>query len=432
MESVNMELSIKNIGKIESADIKLDGITVICGENNTGKSTIGKVLFSYFNSMCDFENKIREQRRKEIKACASKYSTDNTGFFSAWITKAMEQFIFFDTDAPTIENIKEILNNHPNIKNRKALAEDIYSILNMPNESLMNEYIFRYFISVFNGQIRNENAGSRQQGIIRSVFKNGTNTINFLTSKCKLNQEVPIIHCAYYINNPFVVDYLNLPQLNVPALNELERNIIDAINSAQMELSVDKMADIFDAVANKDKLEEIRKLISRAYTGKTIRKNGLYFYHEGEENDDNAIDIDFRNLSTGLKSFALIERLLESGKLKSKDVLILDEPEIHLHPEWQLIYAELIVLIQKTFDLTILLVTHSFHFLESLEFFINKYDIAERGNFYTPKKSKNGFIITETDDALYDSMKSLSDPSFKLADMKFELEMEQNNEAETD
>lgn len=421
-----MKLSIKNIGKIESADIKLDGITVICGENNTGKSTVGKVLFAYFNSMCDFESKIIEQRKKEVRACASKYSTDNIGFFSAWITKAMEPFIFFETDAPTIENIKEVLNNHPNIKNRKALAEDIYSILNMPNESLMNEYIFRYFISVFNGQIRNENSGSRQQGIIKSVFKNGTNTINFLTSKCKLNQEVPVIHCAYYINNPFVVDYLNLPQLNTPALNELERNIIDAINSAQMEQSIDKMTDIFDAVANKDKLEEIRSLISRAYNGKTIRKNGLYFYHEGK------VDIDFRNLSTGLKSFALIERLLESGKLKSKDVLILDEPEIHLHPEWQLIYAELIVLLQKTFDLTILLVTHSFHFLKSLKFFIDKYDITKRGNFYTPQKSKNGFIISKLDNTLYDLMKNLSKPSFDLEDKKFEFEVERNNETETD
>ncbi|MDE6540213.1 MAG: ATP-binding protein, partial [Ruminococcus sp.] len=230
---------------------------------------------------------------------------------------------------------------------------------------------------------------------------------------------------------PFIIDYLNIPQLNISALSELDRNIIDTINSAQMEQSIDKMADIFDAVANKDKLEEIKKLISRAYTGRTIRKNGLYFYHEGEEDDNKAIDIDFRNLSTGLKSFALIERLLESGKLKSKDVLILDEPEIHLHPEWQLIYAELIVLLQKTFDLTILLVTHSFHFLESLEFFMNKYNIAERGNFYTPQKSDYGFIITETDDALYDSMDSLSKSSFDLARLKMEFEMEHNDD-ETD
>ena len=40
-----MKLSINNFAKIKQADIIIDGITVIAGENNTGKSTVGKVLF---------------------------------------------------------------------------------------------------------------------------------------------------------------------------------------------------------------------------------------------------------------------------------------------------------------------------------------------------------------------------------------------------
>ena len=52
-----MNLKIKNFGKITNADIKLDGITVICGNNNTGKSTVGKALFSFYNSLYDYKNK---------------------------------------------------------------------------------------------------------------------------------------------------------------------------------------------------------------------------------------------------------------------------------------------------------------------------------------------------------------------------------------
>lgn len=37
-----MKITIENIMKIEHSDILLDGITVIAGENNTGKSTVGK------------------------------------------------------------------------------------------------------------------------------------------------------------------------------------------------------------------------------------------------------------------------------------------------------------------------------------------------------------------------------------------------------
>ena len=61
-----MRLNIKNFAKIKEADIIIDGITVIAGENNTGKSTVGKVLFSLFNSLQDIDNKILDDRAAAI------------------------------------------------------------------------------------------------------------------------------------------------------------------------------------------------------------------------------------------------------------------------------------------------------------------------------------------------------------------------------
>ena len=57
-----MKLSISNFAKIDKADITIDGITVIAGENNTGKSTIGKILFSVFNSLQNINEKLYKQR----------------------------------------------------------------------------------------------------------------------------------------------------------------------------------------------------------------------------------------------------------------------------------------------------------------------------------------------------------------------------------
>lgn len=62
-----MKLRIKNFAKIEDADINIDGITVIAGENNTGKSTVGKIFFSLFNSLSNVDEKILEERLKEIE-----------------------------------------------------------------------------------------------------------------------------------------------------------------------------------------------------------------------------------------------------------------------------------------------------------------------------------------------------------------------------
>lgn len=59
-----MKISLKNIGKIKNSDIEINGITVIAGENDSGKSTIGKALFSIFNGFYNIEEKLRDEKRK--------------------------------------------------------------------------------------------------------------------------------------------------------------------------------------------------------------------------------------------------------------------------------------------------------------------------------------------------------------------------------
>ena len=48
-----MKLKLKNIGKIESANIDIEGITVIAGLNCTGKSTINHTLFTALQSLSE-------------------------------------------------------------------------------------------------------------------------------------------------------------------------------------------------------------------------------------------------------------------------------------------------------------------------------------------------------------------------------------------
>ena len=55
-----MRFSIENIGAIDSATVDIDGITIIAGENNVGKSTIGKAMFAFLRDMNDWK-KIYDQ-----------------------------------------------------------------------------------------------------------------------------------------------------------------------------------------------------------------------------------------------------------------------------------------------------------------------------------------------------------------------------------
>ena len=61
-----MKLYLENFAKIKKADIELNGITVIAGENNTGKSTIGKALYCIFNSFYDLDKKLNNEKVNKI------------------------------------------------------------------------------------------------------------------------------------------------------------------------------------------------------------------------------------------------------------------------------------------------------------------------------------------------------------------------------
>lgn len=110
---------------------------------------------------------------------------------------------------------------------------------------------------------------------------------------------------------------------------------------------------IVDKTLVEEKLEIIYKMLSNAINGKIIKKENDFYLAF----DNITEPISIHNISAGLKSFTIIKMMLEEGILKEKDILVLDEPEIHLHPKWQLLYAEIIVLIQKVFNLHIVITT---------------------------------------------------------------------------
>ena len=60
-----MKIKIHNVGKLADATVEIDGITVIAGENDTGKSSVSKALYSVFSSFYHFNKSIYSQKRKD-------------------------------------------------------------------------------------------------------------------------------------------------------------------------------------------------------------------------------------------------------------------------------------------------------------------------------------------------------------------------------
>lgn len=419
-----MNIKIKNFGAIVDADVKLDGITVICGDNNTGKSTVGKALFAFYNLLYDLNNKITSIKTSQIRKFLSPYafSLDERNEYRFRNDEDLEEFPF--DGKISVDELKNYIDKHIEFSTGKKVTKKslipLADALNVPVSEIVNELALRNFNSVMNGQIKNIN-NPNKDGSITVAFSqridDNQNTISFTESTCNCDKiEVPIHHAAYYIRNPFVLDWLNnLNRTNVlGSMNPMDRNTVRAIVQTQDDINDNPIINVIDSVRYKNELESIRKIIKRAYTGNTVIDNGRYFYIE------NGKKIDFRNLSGGLKSFALIERMLAIGVLKREDILILDNPETYLHSEWQIIYTELIVALQKYLGLKILITTHSFQFLESIYYYMEKYDIGNKGNCYISVQVENGYKIIDAPDNLTKVRKSLKNGMCKLVDMKLD------------
>lgn len=72
-----MIFSINNIGIIKRADVKVDGLTVISGANNSGKTTVGKALYSVVSATEDLSKKqqldMAEAVHNRIRKIAQSY-----------------------------------------------------------------------------------------------------------------------------------------------------------------------------------------------------------------------------------------------------------------------------------------------------------------------------------------------------------------------
>ena len=127
------------------------------------------------------------------------------------------------------------------------------------------------------------------------------------------------------------------------------------------------------------------------------------------------------NLSTGMKSFVILKMLLEKGSLSEKDVVILDEPEIHLHPQWQIAYAELLVLLQKQFDLSVVVTTHSPYFVDAINLFSCKYATDSSVNYYISSVDNNRVNMKNVTDNIEEIYKKMVSPIEALDTLRYEL-----------
>ncbi len=271
-----MELQLKNIGMIKEANVKIDGLTVIAGENDTGKSTVAKVLYH------SLENK--------------KSSTNiEKEFHFPLIFPEMLQLA--DTEGSSFSVI-------PSYE-----SEEI--------SSYQPIFIETPLIWLFTDFFRDVALIESQRSI--------------------------------KIDYPKFMKDLNFKLFLKNASSGLDIN--------------DRMTTLMGGEFKKDEM-------------------GKYFFEKRKQR------IELEYTATGIKYLGIFQVLSQNNYLNQKSVLILDEPEVHLHPKWQLEMAKVIVELVKN-GVKVVVNSHSPYMIEALKRYSEVEEIEKKTNFYL---AEDGYI----------------------------------------
>ncbi len=468
-----MKFTLKNVGLIKNSEIKLDGLTVITGHNNSGKTTVGKALYACIEGASNIETKYENYKNKYMLQANRRFFfilLDIDEQLKKYLRqkKFKEQFKeYLDEIKNLIKHIENMLTSVAQLKQKildcinfletnelihlltskdenltltikhtvSSLKEDIIKDIEKVNNytlaDFMKDNLNLMLRTEFSQQI--QPVKNKNKSLI-SEIKISVDNIDILnigiTNNNIINDKSAYKYIKYnntfLIDNPFIIDDLDkiyshkfkhngLAQLYIENMASYDRQDLNNINKLHNDklkeaLITDNYSkNIFEKGVNKGLYKNINNVINETIPG-VIRlkkqKTGFEYVHEH-------YSLHLSNLATGTKLFAIMKTLIDKGAIDDNTILILDEPESHLHPEWQNIFAELLILLVKDVNCRILLTTHSPNFLLAIEAFMYKHSIVDKCNFYKTQFNNDNetvdYVLTNNTNEIYgDFVKFLS------------------------
>lgn len=446
-----MKLKLTNINKIKDATIDFKGLTVIAGTNDTGKSTLGKMLFTVVKSLSETHvnqkeekiNRIRKMLEQLYLSIARKpfllKQADTIEIFKQeFLPPRMMSEIsssFYEDTFLSSDEREQMLQSYINKKKELILSLNLRGLTESCNEKLDTLY------EEISEKIEPESLFARefQSGIqsefLSDVCSAGTNdsTIAFYGEKGYVKAEIqdneikqveissdlyfPFTD-ATFIETPLYMQLMNVFSKAITYKELSKRRILGRINPVvpmhikdlanKLELSqynfgkrtadVMGIEKIIDGYFEYDKRTRDFQIV-RKQQGKTVKVKSI-------------------NVASGIKMFGLIQLLLEVGEINEHKMLIIDEPENHLHPKWQIECAHLLVKMAKA-GIPVMVSSHSPYFIQGIRYFANKEHTEDGVNYYLAEEDKEtGYsVVTDVTDDLNRIFVKLAEPMNQIMNL---------------
>lgn len=417
-----MQIKVKNTAKILDAEVILDGVTVLAGYNNMGKSTILKAAYTTLSTFHNMDNKIRAVRAQSM----SSYFSNLESYFDDGGYRYLPRDLLYTIADNVSAHINDFMNGG---RDDYKLFREIFSDSMeeykefWPDDLEIDKTHSDEFLMPLYGKVKEICTRSKESDLkyignmyIRNVFKGQMNSLHHAgqASVCIdsgrehyyiLVEENKISKMEYSSN--MMADIFYLPAYNLldiidgssgpRRIYSPEYDIRSALSMRRKEPTLEEYEEIEDNVTL------IKEILEEVIDGRLERHpSGRIFFKD--ESVNNSISI--ANVASGMKSFLIIKALVENGKLRKNGILLIDEPETNLHPEWQLKFAEILVMMYKHMGVRSIVNSHSPYFIRALEVKMADHGIKEMGHYYVMEEAEHNLFqvrdVTEDTDKIYE------------------------------
>ena len=432
-----MLLEIENLGPINKANLDIKKINVIVGKNSTGKSTSSKFLFSLLTSLSqegiylanmDIKNRLNRM-----------YYLLNFNFFEDETINSSD-----------LNPIKELLKKPSSNELFDDICQKLYELSKKINSQSLKEMYLKQLKRVQDLIKINKNRDSQYVRIFNSLLDSeyafSLKKDTHVTFKGVVGEQ-PIVHEILIKEHSRrgkvhtdLYKYLNFENIvYVDSLSILEfdnERIIQSIEESNKFIDdrypyhIQQLNRKLKNTGNKDIYDETYYEELDVFKRKIDDMIGGNFKYD-EENKRFILEKDgevysMENTSSGLKQLGVIQLLLKNRELTENSFLILDEPEVHLHPGFQVQLAKILVLLAKDLNIITYINTHSPFLAEAIEVYSKYYKMYDQTNFYLTEKvedkNKYDYILMDDED-IFDVYNTLGYPFETLNSIRFETEL---------
>ncbi len=409
----NIDVTIENFGKIQHAQFQVKPFTVIAGKNASGKSFITRALYSIFNTLNKDHLSIElEETLSRLGWYFEKRSItgdlteeDKRRFLdSRSVLADLEKRVSFVLEQVTLaekftqicalnEEIEQLSVNVLLLQNVELLSWKAAVLGYIRSLEILSENPKNVFQNVLGWNIErslisNFQVNSARKLKSQNAMDSDDTSIQFGDGICHLKitqvdlqlklktQEIDIfqqIDNVVYLESPIywkIKDVLKewIDLRNDPSLRKDRKHKQKELKKAPQYI-LDTFA-LLDADVIQDEvfeeLVELKNKIDKCIGGQIqISQSGdLQFISQNQSGE--SFGVDLNQTASGTTSLGLISLLLEKNVIVPNSVLIMDEPEVNLHPQWQQVMIQ--VLYQLSISgVKIIMASHSFDMMSTIE-----------------------------------------------------------------